>query len=566
MTVLPIAARELRVIARRRSTHWSRFSAAALAIGVAVWVLFTSGYVGGRVAQAGQEVFEMLSWCGFFYALLIGVRATADCISEEKREGTLGLLFLTDLKGYDVVFGKLFSSSLTAFYSLLAMIPIMAIPVMLGGVSGQLLWRTAAVLINTMFLSLSIGLCVSAIGRHERKAMVTTFLLILLLTLGIPALGAWLEDAIPGITPSDMPQIFNLVSPGYLMGYRDSTGGEFGASFATVHVVAWAFLLVSCWRLPRAWQDKVSSTGRLRLVEWVDGWMRGAPEQRVAARRRMLEINPVLWLTARDRRDLIYVGAFLIGCAVIWGVGLWRSPRSWLEEFAYFFTAVVLHTVIKIWMATQACQRFGEDRRSGALELMLSTPLSVEEILRGQVLALKRQFERPVALILVIDFVFVLGCIHREFNLNQWRNPTDLNNWLPVLIFVTGMVMLVVDAYAIAWSGMWVGLTTRQSNRAAISVVGRVMALPWLVFCMGLPFIFAALFFRNGRNSAIWLLGLWLVMGLVNSYFWYQQARTNLLSRFREIATQRIDVPKAGWFRRLFSSKVTDAPPVTAQS
>ena len=28
---------------------------------------------------------------------------TADCLSEEKREGTLGLLFLTDLRGYDIV-------------------------------------------------------------------------------------------------------------------------------------------------------------------------------------------------------------------------------------------------------------------------------------------------------------------------------------------------------------------------------------------------------------------------------------------------------------------------------
>ena len=34
---------------------------------------------------------------------LCAMRNTADSLSAEKREGTLGLLFLTDLRGYDVV-------------------------------------------------------------------------------------------------------------------------------------------------------------------------------------------------------------------------------------------------------------------------------------------------------------------------------------------------------------------------------------------------------------------------------------------------------------------------------
>ncbi|HQU46125.1 MAG TPA: hypothetical protein PK867_25150, partial [Pirellulales bacterium] len=41
---------------------------------------------------------------------------TADCISSERREGTLGLLFLTDLRGHDVVLGKLVVAGLGAFY------------------------------------------------------------------------------------------------------------------------------------------------------------------------------------------------------------------------------------------------------------------------------------------------------------------------------------------------------------------------------------------------------------------------------------------------------------------
>lgn len=560
MTVLPIAARELRVTARRPSTHWSRCAAAALAIGVSGWFLSTVNVSGGRRVQVGAEVFEGISWCSFLFALLIGVRATADCISEEKREGTLGLLFLTDLKGYDIVFGKLFSTSLTAFYSLLALIPILAIPVMLGGVSGELLWRTALVLINTMFFSLAVGLCVSAIGRHERKAMVTTFVLILLFTGGFPLLGAWLEDALPGFKPSDAPAFFDLVSPGYAMGRRDGPAVEFWLATGTVHLLAWMFLFVACRRLPYAWQDKASSSPRRPFTENLENWMRGGAVYRAMARRRMLEINPVFWLTARDRRDLIYVWAFLLAGVVIWGVGLWRSPRSWFDEGAYFFTAIVAHSVIKLWMATQACRRFGEDRRSGALELMLSTPLSVDEILRGQLLALRHQFQRPVMLILLVDVLFIIGCIHREYTINYWRNAAD-PNWTTTFTFLAGMLMLVVDAYAIVWAGMWTGLTSRHANRAAIAVFARVVALPWLAYFLVLPVMGTALFINSAKYSFAWFLGVWLAINLSNSFVWFQWARTKLRSQFRDIATQRMDASGSGGLKRWFSAKAPDSTP-----
>ena len=64
------------------------------------------------------------------YCLFSGRISTADCLSEEKREGTLGLLFLTDLKGYDVVLGKLAATSVSAFYGLLAALPVLAVPVL----------------------------------------------------------------------------------------------------------------------------------------------------------------------------------------------------------------------------------------------------------------------------------------------------------------------------------------------------------------------------------------------------------------------------------------------------
>jgi ABC-type transport system involved in multi-copper enzyme maturation permease subunit len=116
------------------------------------------------------------------FCLLAGTHQTADCLSEEKREGTLGLLFLTDLKGYDVVFGKVAATSLNLFYIVLALFPVLAIPLLVGGVSFSEVGRIALVLLNTLWLSLALGLWVSARSWEQPKAVWTAFVLICLVT------------------------------------------------------------------------------------------------------------------------------------------------------------------------------------------------------------------------------------------------------------------------------------------------------------------------------------------------------------------------------------------------
>src|SRR5947209_2104222 len=138
-------------------------------------------------------LFRILTGASVLYCLLSGVRATADCLSEEKREGTLGLLFLTDLRGYDVVFGKLVATSLNALYGVLAIVPVLAVPLLMGGVAAGEFGRVALVAVNTLFFSLAIGMCVSAMSRSARKAMGTTFLLIVLFTAGLPVCGLWVS-------------------------------------------------------------------------------------------------------------------------------------------------------------------------------------------------------------------------------------------------------------------------------------------------------------------------------------------------------------------------------------
>ena len=56
--------------------------------------------------QSGQGlgIFHSLSMDAFAFCALAGVFACSDALSYERREGTLRLLFLTDLHPFDVLF------------------------------------------------------------------------------------------------------------------------------------------------------------------------------------------------------------------------------------------------------------------------------------------------------------------------------------------------------------------------------------------------------------------------------------------------------------------------------
>src|SRR5262249_20578622 len=149
MNFLPLVERELRMAGRRAATRWIQAACVGLAL---VWLqpaLLVEAFGGG--AQRGAIVFFWLSWLLFVLCLLAGALLAADCLSSERREGTLGFLFLSNLKSYDVVLGKFCAVSLNAFYGLLAVFPILGLSLLQGGVTFAEFWRMCAALVNALF-------------------------------------------------------------------------------------------------------------------------------------------------------------------------------------------------------------------------------------------------------------------------------------------------------------------------------------------------------------------------------------------------------------------------------
>src|ERR1051326_359552 len=164
MNLLPIVERELRVSARRGTTHWTRFGPTLVLALATISSFATAG--SPSVAVVAKSAFAWLIGSAFVLACA-ACTLTADTLSGESREGTLGLLFLTNLRTWDLTLGKLVSSGLGALYVGLALVPVLMLPVLAGGVSGPEAGRSGITLLAIILVGLTAGLAASA-RDHER--------------------------------------------------------------------------------------------------------------------------------------------------------------------------------------------------------------------------------------------------------------------------------------------------------------------------------------------------------------------------------------------------------------
>jgi ABC-type Na+ efflux pump permease subunit len=543
MTALPIVERELRVASRRRSTHVLRWGFTLIAVMVflaGLWLLTQRQLL---AAEHGQYLFRMLLILSFVYCLLVGARATADSISEERREGTLGFLFLTDLRAYDVVLGKLVAGSLNAVYGLLAILPVIFLPLQLGGVTGSQLLLATVLLLDTLFLSVMVGVWVSALSREERPAVFATLLVVLVLTAG-PALIAFLL-ATHGSGPWDGPQmLLTLLTPSPAFGLwyvlvdglvPMGTGvpqRSFWMSQAWMFLTGCVLFAWTCRMMPRLWRsdDPGPRTARWRAI-W-NGWLYGVGSARAVVRSRLLEVHPMVWLTQRERGKPVYAWGFLGALAGIWLWGRWVEGDVMVDRQVAQPMAWFVLMFFRVWIVSEASSRLSEDRRSGALELLLSTPLSEREVVRGQWIALRRQFLGPLLVFLVLEFL-LLGSSQSQ----GW-----LLVWIPIRL---------LEFAALGWVGMWLGLTARSVTRAILGTLGLILVLPWLISTVVIQILSVAGPGIGGAVLPPWVLypGLVMAVNVVNHVIWgWIWARSRLRHRFRRVAVRSHEgLLTSGW-------------------
>ena len=553
MTFLPIVERELRLAARRQLTFWLRVVAALTAVIIAsgLFALF-SIIPGGIGTHLGGPLFSVLTWMSLAVSLSAGVFFTSDALSEEKREGTLGFLFLTDLRGYDVVFGKLLATSCRCVFALLAIFPVLAGTQLLGGVEGGFFWRTILALLHTLFFSLSCGMFVSAISRHPQKALAGTIVLLFVLTAG----GAAVDGLMASLRNAPYRPVLSQASPLTSFLFADENPTSYWWALLISQATGWGLLIAACLLIPRTWQERATRK-ELRQSSWRMWWRFGSVRRRQHLRAVVLEKNPLTWLASRERWQALSLWCLVI-LLVAWfiAVTLVDNPIfNWASWWAVNSLVIVL---LYLWTASQASQVFADLRRAGWIELILSTPLDFRKVAPESWRGLLRPFGLPLAVVLVVQFLAQI------FNINPMtgamRGGADelLPAWVILGIAATcGLITSAANFIALIWFGLWMGLVSRNSLLATLKTIVFVQIIPWMVIsfasAMTFPIIIAlSSGFGSGGGTAWFQLyplisaGVTTVLMIIKDWVFWSLARRRLVENFRATATQAV-MPVMYW-------------------
>lgn len=523
MTLLPVVERELRVMARRKSTYRMRFFSCSIALLLLLIFIGT-----GRGYYVGKGLFVTMSGLVFVFSLLSGILLTADTLSGEKREGTLGLLFLTDLRGYDVVLGKLTATSVQAFYALLGLFPILGISLLMGGVTGSELFRVSLALIAAICFSLGCGLAVSSCSRDIREVMLKTFLAILFFSAAGPLVASMIDQG----QHAAIKHLFAWLSPAacFVLAFDEQYSyslyaREFWCSLVCIASLSIVLIGVASYRMPILWQDQsksIASSSRLsralRALPAIRGFLFKRPKLR--------DTDPFVWLGTRDTssRALAWIAVLMtiplasgFAAVVVFGANFKTRTLVWTGMVCAFLG----HQLIKYLVALEGCRTLCEGRLSGALELHLTSPIGELQILKSLRKAVINQFWIPIACMAAANLVTF------QFLMITTRAQVPETELL-AMVLVGGTFLLLLDCWALAFLGQWRGLLAKDPSRA---VAG---ALAWI---SGLPWVFAVIVFGNapGGSSDLTSMGIWLISCTSISLISVASARNLLLKGIRSV-------------------------------
>ncbi len=475
----PVLLRELRAGSRRWTTYWLRLLAAGAVLAAIAYWFTQPRFAFTSPARAGHEIFLLLHWVVLAAIWIIVPMLTADTLSREKREGTLGLLFLTNLSARAIVFAKGAAAGLLALTLWLSVVPIMTVPVLMGGVPAIDIIFSCSVALGSICVALAAGLMASAISRRGAGAVGLALTLSVLGHLGFCVMvGAgthevWLRN---GLRTHGVSSYFaDGVYCAWFMITSTLNGAVLPAakgsfSWMAALIPLFSFLLavfassVCAMILRRNWQDKPKSKRQtdtekfflspVFLTGIFRAWMR-----------RSLERNPIGWLEKRRVTGRIMSWVWLaimisFTTTLAYG-GSGMRPREFNP----------LMWMLLITIAYVAAGSFRRERETGALELILVTPLSERQIIHGRLRGLWSQF-------LPTFVLWAAVVIYLSTAVQHWR-PGDLIEFAVAyfIVPVVGLYFSLRNRFVLlAW------LLTLAVCFVVPHVLQQVVRSCWIIF------------------------------------------------------------------------------------
>ena len=449
MNVLPVITRELRAQSRQPMTYALRLLAVGGLLFGGSWFVANNALALSMNQHIGRDLFQFLHLALFISICVLVPFSASDCISLERREGTLGLLFLTPLRARDIVLAKASANGFRAIGLLISVTPVFTIPFLLGGVSWQQVVVSLLVNFSAVCITLGMAMIASASNRKWVRSLVISLLLsvcvlkflayvcgVLMVTnfnaaaAPINARNAILVGPTQRMTnPSTLRfqysmswQMMNMIGAD-AAGIWSSRAGSWGVPVAmtnrvqllSITEVAGVSILIlagsvlfAARRVRHAWQEEPPSARQVWVHKKFFTPVLGLDLYRKWMRR-LLDHNPVGWLERRTWQGRLLTWAWFAIIISVYSVLLtdWSFFRGVgpLEEMIGWLLALTI--------AATSSGSFRRERETGVLELLLVAPLSTQQIVWGRLRGIWGQFA-PAAVTFLLLWLYVASLFPRE--------------------------------------------------------------------------------------------------------------------------------------------------------
>lgn len=362
--LVTIVRREL-----RRSADSKALFRRRLVLPIAGGAIIWAGHwysVARRVTTMGLTLFLTLGFLALIIACLISASVASPAFAKDRENRALGLLLISNVVPWQYVLAHALTYVFHSTVMILSVLPMFILCISLGGVTAGQILQAFAILIATVFLGTSLGLCVSILSPNARHAFSWSFAASLGLFGMLPASVwllcwhwlpkaqvQWVRDA---LLPATSPFCaFSLLVQARLpCGGIPYLAGATGLSVVLLIAATIAFPHVA-FTSPSVVPGPASGTrfryrnpvlSKERHVGWIWGWA---------------------WYIAT-----------IIGCIAVWGY------RSGGVEELMLLLSLSSAAVIAVYVLFRCCFVLAGEKDRRTLELLLLSDLSPEEVVFGR--------------------------------------------------------------------------------------------------------------------------------------------------------------------------------------
>jgi hypothetical protein len=388
------------------------------------------------------------------------------------------------------------------------------------------------VLLDTLLLSLAAGLWAAA-GARGWLQSARLLMGVLLLVIVAPILSFFWRFV--------LPLNIEMISPlGALHWAADGVyrvnAQRYWASLAVVQGISWLLLIEAGFRLRRAMREEDRMAERFGVDRREAGVAR-RPLADVAdpARRRVFTLvawkmrlpklaetdDPVRWLVRRQRGVKAVVWAGVLVAALPYAAYLFlflvlgnvRLGAAWTIALisSYSWPVSLAISVVQGSLFGWAASRFFvEARRTGELELLLTTPAGARTIVSSLWKELRRLFFVPVIILAVPNLALSLYSTFVLYHQPGYQETLSQCFYL-TLSLLLDCANTILGVGALIWAGLWFGLRARSQAAAIVRIVLLVRGIPYLMtfvasFLLRLVLVNAGAYIVGGVRFPWWYL------------------------------------------------------------